>query len=209
VTIRRFFAAVALLVASAAPAAAGEPTDRLRTFFNRANQVLLAPESEGGGLEERLTAVRGLVNEVIDFEGAAALALGRHWDSLSPPAQKSFTLLYADVVERAYLSWVGSKARVGQGGVSIRWVAESIDGDAAVVTTELLTRIGGEMPIEYRMVQRAAGWLVRANAYTQTALTELMRLRSVDLATAGAEMKLDAQRQARLRGNVTNTLKRN
>jgi len=161
VIIRRFFAAVALLAVGAAPAAAGEPTDRLRAFFDRANQVLLAPESEGGGFEERLTAVRGLVNEMIDFEGAAALALGRHWESLSPPARKSFTLLYADVVERAYLSWVGSKARVGQGGVSIRWMAESIDGDAAVVTTELLTRIGGEMPIEYRMVQRAAGWLVR------------------------------------------------
>ena len=160
-TICRFFAAVALLVVGAAPAAAGEPTDRLRAFFDRANQVLLAPESEGGGLEERLTTVRGLVNEVIDFEGAAALALGRHWESLSPPARKSFTLLYADVVERAYLSWVGSKARVGEGGVSIRWMDESIDGDAAVVTTELLTRTGGEMPIEYRMVRRAAGWLIR------------------------------------------------
>src|SRR2546429_9617223 len=55
----------------------------------------------------------------------------------------------------------------------------------------------------------AAAWLVRANAYTQTALTELMRLRAVDLATAGAEMKLDAQRTAKLRGNVTDSLKRN
>src|SRR6266699_943882 len=55
----------------------------------------------------------------------------------------------------------------------------------------------------------AAAWLVRANAYTQTALTELMRLRAIDLATAGAEMKLDAQRGAKLRGNVTDTLKRN
>jgi hypothetical protein len=55
----------------------------------------------------------------------------------------------------------------------------------------------------------AAAWLVRANAYTQTALTELMRLRAIDLATAGAEMKLDAERGAKLRGNVNNTLKRN
>jgi hypothetical protein len=55
----------------------------------------------------------------------------------------------------------------------------------------------------------AAAWLVRANAYTQTALTELMRLRAIDLATAGVEMKLDAQRAAKLRGNVTDALKRN
>jgi hypothetical protein len=36
-----------------------------------------------------------------------------------------------------------------------------------------------------------------------------MRLRAIDLATAGAEMKLDAQRGAKLRGNVTDALKRN
>ena len=33
----------------------------------------------------------------------------------------------------------------------------------------------------------AAAWLVRSNAYTQQALTELMRLRAIDLADAGAD----------------------
>jgi hypothetical protein len=55
----------------------------------------------------------------------------------------------------------------------------------------------------------AAAWLVRSNAYTQAALTDLMRLRAIDLATAGAEMKLDSQRGTKLRGNVTDALKRN
>jgi hypothetical protein len=55
----------------------------------------------------------------------------------------------------------------------------------------------------------AAVWLVRANAYTQAALTELMRVRAIDLAAQGADMKLDSQRAAKLRGNVTDSLKRN
>jgi hypothetical protein len=55
----------------------------------------------------------------------------------------------------------------------------------------------------------ADAWLVRANAYTQTALTELMRLRAVDLAGQAGEMKLDSERAAKLRGNLTNSLKRN
>jgi hypothetical protein len=50
--------------------------------------------------------------------------------------------------------------------------------------------------------------LVRSNAYTQAALTELMRLRAIDLANAGAEMKIDAQQASALRGNVTDVLKR-
>jgi hypothetical protein len=54
----------------------------------------------------------------------------------------------------------------------------------------------------------AAAWLVRANAHTQAALTELMRLRAIDLANAGAEMKLGAQYSTELRGNVTDALRR-
>jgi len=54
----------------------------------------------------------------------------------------------------------------------------------------------------------AAAWLVRANAYTQAALTEVMRLRAIDIANSGAEMKLDAQQGTSLRENVTNSLQR-
>ncbi|HEV8585000.1 MAG TPA: ABC transporter substrate-binding protein [Methylomirabilota bacterium] len=159
-TLRPLVAAVVLVVCGAAPAAAGAPTDRLRAFFERANGVILAPESDGG-LEDRVTTIRGLVNGVFDFDGAAALALGRHWEPLSPSERAAFTRLYADVVERAYLAWIGSKARVGEHGVTIQWLDETIEGDAASVRSALLTRTGAEFPIEYRMVRRGASWLVR------------------------------------------------
>src|SRR2546428_7231961 len=154
---RRFLAAVVLVLLGAVPSLAGEPTDRLRTFFERANRIILAPELEGG-VEERVTAVRALVNGIFDFDGASALALGRHWEPLPPPARSAFTRLYADVIERAYLAWVGGKARVGEGGVTIRWLGEAIEHDAATVSSLLLTRTGGEFPIEDRIVRRAHGW---------------------------------------------------
>jgi len=157
---RPLVAAVVLVVLGATPAVAGGPTDRLRTFVDRANRIILAPETDGG-LDERLSAVRALVSEIFDFEGAAALALGRYWETLPPPARAAFTRLYADVVERAYLAWVGSKARVGEGGVSIRWIDEALEGGAATVSSALRTRAGGEFPIEYRMVRRADDWRVR------------------------------------------------
>src|SRR3989441_9008926 len=143
---RRFLAAVVLVLLGAAPSLAGEPTDRLRTFFERANRIILAPEAEGG-VEERVTAVRALVNEIFDFDGASALALGRHWEPLPPPARAAFTRLYADVLERAYLAWVGGQALVGEGAVTIRWIDETVEGDAASVTSVMLTRTGGELPL--------------------------------------------------------------
>src|SRR3989440_11970620 len=156
----RSLAALALVVGTPTTAAAGEPTERLRTFFERANGVILAPESEGSA-DTRVAAVRALVTEVFDVDGAAALALGRRWEALAPPARATFTRLYADVVERAYLAWVASKARVGEGGVSVRWLEELVDGDAAAVRSVLLTRAGGELPIDYRLVRREGDWLVR------------------------------------------------
>jgi len=156
----RSLAALALVLGTATRAAAGEPTERLRTFFERANGVILAPEAEGSA-DARVAAVRALVTEIFDVDGAAALALGRRWEALAPPARATFTRLYADVVERAYLAWVGSKARVGEGGVSVRWLEELVDGDGAAVRSVLLTRAGGELPIDYRLVRREGDWLVR------------------------------------------------
>jgi hypothetical protein len=54
----------------------------------------------------------------------------------------------------------------------------------------------------------ASAWLVRANAYTQSALTEVMRLRAIDIANSGATMKIDAQQGTAFRENVTDSLKR-
>jgi len=151
----------ALVLVVAAPALAGEPTDRLRTLFERANDVLLAPDADGRGPDDRLVAVRALVADVFDFDGAASLAMGRHWDPMPPSARRAFTRLYADVVERGYLAWVAAKARIGEGGVSVRWLGEQIQGNAATVSSVLLARTGAELPIEYRLIRGETGWLVR------------------------------------------------
>jgi phospholipid transport system substrate-binding protein len=156
----RVFTMAVVLLASAGPAAAGAPTDRLRSFFDHVNQIIVAPEAEGG-LDERLAAVRGLVNEIVDFDGAAALALGRHWEGLAPADRVAFTRLYADIVERAYLSWIGGKARLGEEGVSVRWLEETLDDATATVSSALLARTGGELDIDYRLVRRGQAWLVR------------------------------------------------
>lgn len=74
---------------------------------------------------------------------------------------------------------------------------------------QILQQIQGAAPGSAPILEAgASAWLVRANAYTQSAMTELMRLRTIDLANAGAEMKIDAQQGVVLRGNVTDALRR-
>ena len=89
--------------------------------------------------------------------------------------------------------------------IAIDEIAELELQAADRITQEIQAAAPGSAPI---LEAGAAAWLVRANAYTQAALTELMRLRAIDLAAAGAEMKVDAQRAAKLRGNITNSIQR-
>ena len=53
---------------------------------------------------------------------------------------------------------------------------------------------------------QAAAWVVRANAYTQSALAELTRLRSIELAGDGEQLKLSASDLDVLRGHTSHAL---
>ncbi len=63
----------------------------------------------------------------------------------------------------------------------------------------------GSAPI---LEAQASAWLVRANAYTQSAMAELIRVRSIDLANSGAQLKFSANDANQLRNNTTQTLGR-
>jgi hypothetical protein len=52
----------------------------------------------------------------------------------------------------------------------------------------------------------AAAWLVRANAYTQSALGELIRIRGIDLADKSGSLKFNASSSAQLQQDVINAL---
>ncbi len=63
----------------------------------------------------------------------------------------------------------------------------------------------GSAPI---LEAQASAWLVRANAYTQSAMAELIRVRSIDLANSGAQLKFGAKDVNNLRNNTSQTLQR-
>src|SRR5689334_15902169 len=155
--LRGLGVAALLVVAAAAPARAGEPTETLRKFFDRANHILLSPETTAEG---RLTALRTLVGEVFDARQAAALAVGRQWDSRTPVEREGFSRLYADVLEGAYLGGVGSRARVRGDGIRAGFESEVVQGRQATVVTTLETRGSGAVPVEYHMQRGERGWAV-------------------------------------------------
>jgi phospholipid transport system substrate-binding protein len=137
-------------------AAAGAPTEQLRTQVDRVlklldDSTLKAPDKA----RERRTAVRKVADEIFDFGETAKRSLGRHWAARTPEEREEFVKLFGDLLERSYISKIEL-----YGGEKIQYVADKIDGETAVVQSKLLTKGGGEVPIEYRMHKKGERWLV-------------------------------------------------
>jgi phospholipid transport system substrate-binding protein len=155
----RGFACVAavLLLLDAAPAGAGPPTDQLKAQIERVMRLLEDPDlKKETRVRERRTAVRKIANEVFDFGETAKRSLARHWASRTAAEREEFVALFADLLERSYISRIEI-----YGGEKITYTGETIDDDQAIVRSKLVTKDGTDIPVEYRMLRRSGDrWLV-------------------------------------------------
>ena len=148
--------ALVLSAGTASPAAAGVPSDQLRSQIDRVLKTLDDPElKKEGKARDRRAAVRKIANDIFDFGETARRSLGRHWQPRSPAERDEFVQLFSDLLERSYISKVEL-----YGGEKIQYVGDTIEGDQAKVQTKLLTKGGSEIPIEYRMHKKGDRWLV-------------------------------------------------
>jgi len=143
-----------LLVALVAPALAGVPTDQLRQRVDEVVRVLDDPSNKGKPAQRR-AAVRKISEEIFDYPDTARRTLGPHWTARTPEEQREFVQLFADLLDRAYFSKIDRYQ-----GEKVRYGAETINGNEAIVKTMIVTRAGSEVPIDYRMHLADGRWLV-------------------------------------------------
>ena len=74
---------------------------------------------------------------------------------------------------------------------------------AEQINQQLQTAAPGSAAI---LEAQASAWLVRANAYTQSAMAELVRVRSIELANQGAQLKFSAAHTSTLHNNGSQVL---
>lgn len=153
--LRIVLAVVVLAGVLVAPAVwAGVPTDQLRIQIDRVIKTVEDPELKSKATERR-AAVRKLASETFDFPEMAKRALARHWQPRTPAEREEFVKLFADLLERAYVSRIEN-----YGGEKIAYNGDTIDGDAALVKTKIITKQGTDIPVDYRMLKRSDRWLV-------------------------------------------------
>lgn len=152
----RLILALTLILALAAPAMAGAPTEQLRSHVDRVITTLEDPAlKQASRTEERRKTVRRIADEIFDFGETAKRSLGRHWQARTPAEREEFVQLFSDLLERSYISKIELF-----NGERVSYTGETIDGDVATVRTRLLTKQSTEIPVDYRMLKRGERWLV-------------------------------------------------
>ena len=149
--------ALLMVLAFVHDAWANSPTDQLRTRIERVVKTVDDPElKKDNKVKERRTAVRKIADEIFDFNETAKRSLAHHWLQRTPAERKEFVDLFANLLERSYISKIEL-----YNGERIAYLGETIDGDLATVRTKLVTKQGTEIPVEYRMLRTSNDrWLV-------------------------------------------------
>src|SRR5262245_7142476 len=108
---------------------AGPPTDLLRVQIERVVKTLDEPDlKKDGKRRERRAAVRRIAEDIFDFAETAKRSLGRHWQPRTPAERKEFIELFANLLERSYLSKIELYS-----GERIAYLGDTIEGDQATV----------------------------------------------------------------------------
>lgn len=133
---------------------AGVPTDQLRGATDRVLKVLQDPElKQPAKAEARRRQIRAIADEIFDWQETGKRALARHWQGRSPNERQEFSALFADLVERSYISKIEQYS-----GERIVYGGETVEGDQATVRTKLITKSNTEIPIDYRMQKEGDRW---------------------------------------------------
>jgi len=143
-----------VIALSAAVAVAGVPTDQLRGQIDKVIRILDDPALKDRPAERR-GEVRKLAEDIFDYPDTARRALGPHWNARTPQQREEFTRLFADLLDRAYIS----KIDLYQ-GEKVKYVGETMDGDEAIVKTSIATKSNTEVPVDYRMHLKGDRWRV-------------------------------------------------
>ncbi|HSL50558.1 MAG TPA: ABC transporter substrate-binding protein [Candidatus Deferrimicrobiaceae bacterium] len=132
------------------------PTQVVQTATEQVLQVvqdgqLAAPTSQ----ERRRLEVQRIADRLFDFHEMSRRALALHWRERTPQEQSEFVAVFKQLLGRAYIGRLENYA-----GEEVVYLSEHVDGEFATVRSKIMTARGAEIPVDYRLHQVGARWVV-------------------------------------------------
>ena len=138
------------------PANAGEPTDVVKSAWDRLVQVLKDPTlSPKDKQKERVARLKEIIDPAIDYAETAKRVLGPHWQRRTPEEQQEFVKIFHDFVERIYTGQINQYE-----GEKIVFGRESVDQDFAQVDSKIVDAKGEASSLVFRLHRTDGKWKV-------------------------------------------------
>ena len=121
-------------------ASAGPPTEQIRAAIDQLSRALAGRDHAQG----RDAAVDEATDRLFDWTAMARQSLRQHWDRRTAAERTEFTRLFAGLFRRVYVSRIHLIDPK-----QFRYLAETIDGDQAIVKTKVPTKQGDVIDVDY------------------------------------------------------------
>jgi len=132
------------------------PTDDVKGTIDKVLKIVTDPNLKPQAkTKERRAEIRRTVGERFNFGEMARRSLATHWRDRTAQEQQEFVNLFTELLERSYVDKIENFS-----DEKILYLGEQIDGDAATVKTKVVTKKSIEIPIDYRLLNRAGKWEV-------------------------------------------------
>ena len=102
----------------------------------------------------RRDKIMSLIKRGFDFREMSKRVLGKTWRQIDDQERDNFTVLMTKFLENVYLGKLE-----GYSGKEVEFVAETVKGDRAQVTT-LIEHENQKLPLHYIMTKNDSGWMV-------------------------------------------------
>ena len=148
--------AVLMVVGSYKFAAAGEPTEAIRSAVSQGVDILsnakLDNQQQRAQVIDRL---RQIVYPLFDFNEMSMRSLGANWRRLSPEQQKEFVSVFTALLEKTYADQIDL-----YNGQKVVYTGESIDGNYAQVDSRIIDKNNQTYSVVYRLHKTDGKWKI-------------------------------------------------
>lgn len=142
-------------MAKAAPAGAGEITDRVRGELDQVTAVVKDPALQGPAKEaERKARVKHLILRWFDVQEMARRSLASHWANRSEQERREFVELFGDLFVESYTRLVVDHL----GDQRVVYLSEAADGKSATVRTKFLSKRDEPTFVDFSLLRRDGAW---------------------------------------------------
>ena len=158
---KRIFASVLACVlpvlagASVSLAAERSATESVKTSINEVIHILEDPNlKKPGRAEERRKKLEETIGARFSYEEMSKRALAAHWTKLSDAQRKEFVDLFQRLLSNTYSGKIE-----GYSGEQVSYLSERLQDGYAEVRTKVNSG-KTEIPLDYRLLQKAGDWRV-------------------------------------------------